>query len=860
MKKSSVGKMVCIVFVFCAATAIVSPAQTLTTVYNFCPQPNCPDGADPAASLLLASDGNFYGTTVMGGASSGGTIFKMTPAGAITTLHSFAGPEGYHPYAPLVQGHDGNFYGTANSGGAHSIGSVFKITPSGTFTALHFFNYTYGEGGYPGPLVAGSDGYFYGVTSNGGDDNLGTVFQISADGSTFNTLYYFASSVGKNPSGALLQGNDGNFYGVSPLGGSNGYGTVFRITPSGVASVIYTFCPQGDCTAGGSPNGALLQTSDGNFYGGAGGGTYDGGVIFKVTPGGALTTLHSFNRTDGLNPNGTLVLGSDGNFYGTTVQGGAHGDGTVFQMSPAGALISLHSFAGTDGVNPNGGLIQVNGKFYGTTYTGGANNYGTVYSLTVPPPSLTAVTSSPNPSTFGELVTITATVGPPGPPVPTGTVSFTSNGTAISGCTAVPLSSSRTAVCTTSTLALGTDAIVATYSGDSNYLPGSGTLSQIVNPVPSPVQFAALTPCRVVDTRNPNGPFGGPPIGGHSSRSFPLAQSGNPCGIPATAVAYSLNVTVVPGPSLGYLTIWPAGEGQPVVSTMNSLDGRVKANAAIIPAGTSSGSVSVYVTDTTNVILDIDGYFTPSTGSTLQFYPLTPCRVVDTRHANGDLGGPYLTHGQQRSFPVLESTCGISNSAQAYSFNFTAIPRTRSLGFLSVWPEGQPQPLVSTLNDTKGTIVANAAIVPAGTSGGITVYPTDDTDLAIDVNGYFAPAGTGGLSLYVLTPCRVLDTRHEGGAFTGKLVIDVLNSVCAPPSSAQAYVFNATVVPQGSLGYLALWPDGQPQPVVSTLNAPDGSITSNMAIVPASTQGKIDAFAASGITQLLMDISSYFAP
>ena len=123
------------------------------------------------------------------------------------------------------------------------------------------------------------------------------------------------------------------------------------------------------------------------------------------------------------------------------------------------------------------------------------------------------------------------------------------------------------------------------------------------------------------------------------------------------------------------------------------------------------------------------------------------------------LGGPYLTHGQQRNFPVLESTCGIPNSAQAYSFNFTAIPRTRSLGFLTVWPEGQTQPLVSTLNDPKGTIVANAAIVPAGTGGGITVFATDDTDLAIDVNGYFAPAGTGGLSLYVLTPCRVLDTR-----------------------------------------------------------------------------------------------------
>ena len=855
MKKSSAWKMVCIVFVFCAATAIVSPAQTLTTVYNFCPQLNCPDGADPAASLIQASDGNFYGTTVMGGASSGGTIFKMTPAGAITTLHSFAGPEGYHPYAPLVQGHDGNFYGTANSGGAHDIGSVFKITPSGTFTALHFFNYTYGEGGYPGPLVAGSDGYFYGVTSNGGGDNLGTVFQISADGSTFNTLYYFASSVGKHPSGALLQGRDGNFYGVSPLGGSNGYGTVFRITPSGVASVIYTFCPQGDCTAGGSPNGALLQTSDGNFYGGAGGGTYDGGVIFKVTPGGALTTLHSFNRTDGLNPAGTLVQGSDGNFYGTTVQGGAHGDGTVFQMTPGGALISLHSFAGTDGVNPNGGLIQVNGKFYGTTYTGGANNYGTVYSLTVPPPSTTAVTSSPNPSTVGELVTITATVGPAGPPTPTGTVSFTSNGTAISGCTAVLLSSSRTAVCTTSTLAVGTDAIVATYSGDSNYTGSSGTLSQLVNPIPSPLQFVAVTPCRLIDTRQTGGP-----IQGGTSRDFPIPQEGG-CNVPTSAAAYSLNVSVVPQGSLGYLTIWPTGEGRPVVATLNSIDGRIKADAAIVPAGTN-GAVSVYVTQTANVILDINGYFAAASGSTLAFYPLPPCRIADTRTSSypPGLGPPFLSGLHERQFPILNATsCNIPASAEAYSLNFSVVPHG-GLGYMTVWPTGQSRPLVSTLNDIPGTIIANAAIVPAGTTGQISVYPSNDTDLIIDINGYFAPPGTGGLSLYAVAPCRVIDTRQLGPPFSGTLTppVNVTGSFCGPPATAQAYVFNATVVPTGALGYLTLWPDGQTKPLVSTLNALDGSITNNMAIVP-STNGKVDAF-ASGITQLILDISSYFAP
>ena len=251
-------------------------------------------------------------------------------------------------------------------------------------------------------------------------------------------------------------------------------------------------------------------------------------------------------------------------------------------------------------------------------------------------------------------MTITATVGPAGPPAPTGTVSFTSNGVAISGCTAVTLGSSRTAVCTTSTLAVGTDAVVATYSGDANYSGSNGSLTQIVNPVPQALQFVTLPPCRVVDTRGANGTFGGPPMPANHPRSFPLAEADNPCGIPSNAVAYSLNVTVVPNGRLCYLTIWPTGEGQPTVSTLNSPDGRTKANAVIVPAGIPNGSVSVYVTSTTNVLLDINGYFIPNSGSTLAFYPVNPCRVIDTRGADGDLGGPYLQGHQERDFPVRE--------------------------------------------------------------------------------------------------------------------------------------------------------------------------------------------------------------
>jgi hypothetical protein len=157
--------------------------------------------------------------------------------------------------------------------------------------------------------------------------------------------------------------------------------------------------------------------------------------------------------------------------------------------------------------------------------------------------------------------------------------------------------------------------------------------------------------------------------------------------------------------------------------------------------------------------------------------------------------------------------------------------------------------------------VANAAIVPAGTDGGVAAYPNNTTDLVIDINGYFAAPGTGGLSLYPVAPCRVLDTRGPDGngpQFMGEKTVNVTGSPCAPPSSAQAYVFNATVVPPSRLGFLTLWPDGQDRPTASTLNALDGAITSNMAIVPSSN-GSIDAY-ANNLTQLILDISSYFAP
>ena len=194
----------------------------------------------------------------------------------------------------------------------------------------------------------------------------------------------------------------------------------------------------------------------------------------------------------------------------------------------------------------------------------------------------------------------------------------------------------------------------------------------------SPLQFVPVVPpCRVVDTRGTDGQFGGPAIPGNTSRDFAIPQGA--CNIPGTAAAYAFNVTVaVPNGALHYLTIWPTGQTQPNISTLNSLDGRTKANAAVVPAGTG-GAVSVYVTDTSNVILDINGYFVPASNSTWAFFPLTPCRIADTRRPGGTFGGPYLSGGQQRIFPIPQSSCQIPNAATAYSLNFTALPAPATL-------------------------------------------------------------------------------------------------------------------------------------------------------------------------------------
>jgi len=372
-------------------------------------------------------------------------------------------------------------------------------------------------------------------------------------------------------------------------------------------------------------------------------------------------------------------------------------------------------------------------------------------------------------------------------------------------------------------------------------------------------QFVPTAPCRVIDTRTGLGGIIGP-LRGPGTTGLPLAGNGT-CGqsIPANVAAYSLNVTVIPQQALPYLQIWPAGALMPGVSIVNSPDGRTRANALIVAGGNGGWLNYSIPSSTTDLVVDINGYFLPASPFALAFYPVTPCRVFDTRGADGPLGGPYIQGEVGRNFPIPDSNCNIPREAQAYSMNLTAVPyHGEPLGYLTVWATGSQQPDVSTLNNPTATIVANGAIVPAGGGGNISVYASNDTHLVGDINGYFASVQPGGLSFYTSQPCRALDTRGASGAFTGEATFNIADSPCAPPSTAQAYALNATAVPNGALNYLTLWPDGEGRPTVSTLNAVDGQITSNMAIVGTSN-GSIDAY-ASGLTNLILDLYVYFAP
>jgi uncharacterized repeat protein (TIGR03803 family) len=309
-----------------------------------------------------------------------------TSAQVFTNLANFNGTNGHAP-GSVVQGRDGNLWGPTTDGGVDNVGTVFTMTPDGMLTTVHNFDGIHGRG--PSGLVLNTVGNFYGDTGGGGRHGYGLVFRLKPGGG-FTVLHAFAGDDGRSPSDTLTQGADGKYYGTTYYGGTStacfvGCGTVFKISPSGTLTVLHNF----DNVHGSYPQAGLVQGKDGKFYGATTvGGTNNLGVIFSISPTGAFTVLHNLSTPDGTGPLDSLIQAKDGNFYGTAYGGGTHstcvnGCGTVFKITRTGTFTKLFDFDGTHGANPAGDLVQgTDGNLYGTTSRGGSIGHGTVFQIT----------------------------------------------------------------------------------------------------------------------------------------------------------------------------------------------------------------------------------------------------------------------------------------------------------------------------------------------------------------------------------------------------------------------------------------------------------------------------------------------
>jgi uncharacterized repeat protein (TIGR03803 family) len=376
--------------------AVCAQAQTVTYLTRF----DGNNGWEPFGPVVQATDGNFYGTTAFGG-NGNGNVYRMTPSGRVTSIYSFCSQancaDGQTPITTPILGSDGNLYGVTWTGGIAGVGGgvLYKMTLNGRITILHVFCSDSGctDGVNPSAVIQASDGNFYG-TASGGMNGVGIIFKISPSG-TYNVLYPFCSQANCIDGGYVgvppIQGRDGNFYGVTDGGGTEGGGVFYELTSAGTYQVLHNFCLTGSCPEGSIPN-TIVQDAKGNFFGTTlSGGSFIAGTAFEITPTGTYKVLHNFSAS-GIGEAQALTLGSDGNLYGMTGGGfpfeGGDGLGSIFEISPAGKFTSLYTFCGcgdpTSGYNPEGTLSQgTDGNFYGTTIFGGTSgeNFGTVFKL-----------------------------------------------------------------------------------------------------------------------------------------------------------------------------------------------------------------------------------------------------------------------------------------------------------------------------------------------------------------------------------------------------------------------------------------------------------------------------------------------
>ncbi len=401
-----------------AAALCHTPAQaatgvTFTSLYSFGANDNS-TGKFPTDGLTLSTDGNFYGVTRSGGANLTGTVYQLTPSGAVNLVYTFTATDsngfnndGAIPSGPLAMGASGNLYGVCQSGGPSGTGTIFEISSTGVFSVLYTFPNVSGGITPSGSLVVGSDGSLYGTASSGGAGGNGLVYQLIPSTGVYTVLHSFAAQNSSNdntdgisPNG-LAAAPGGNLYGTTFNGGANGNGTIFDISTSGDFETLYTFSAvtkvNGNTSNGDgkNPNGSVAFDVSGDLFGTAQtGGANNTGTVYELSASGQFTSLYSFSsvssleNSNGAGPYSGLTAANDGNFYGTTEYGGSNGKGVVYKITPAGIETTLHSFNGdagngnSDGSNPNSTLtIGNDGDLYGTANKGGSSDHGSLFKI-----------------------------------------------------------------------------------------------------------------------------------------------------------------------------------------------------------------------------------------------------------------------------------------------------------------------------------------------------------------------------------------------------------------------------------------------------------------------------------------------
>jgi uncharacterized repeat protein (TIGR03803 family) len=805
----------------------ITPSGILTTLHSF----SVTDGAHPRAGLIEAPDGNLYGVSPEGGANGAGTIFRLARDGTLTTLHSFTGADGGYPYGALILGRDGLLYGVADSGGSNDRGTVFRISISGVFAILHDFSSTEGSSPF-GALVQGSDGDFYGTTVSGGSNaSLGTVFKVTAGGA-LTTLHRFslARVDGSSPSGVLVPGTDGSWYGTTEFGGPNGWGTLFNVASSGELTTLYSFAGYPDNTLVGSqPSGALVVEDDGTLYGTTqygGESAFGGGTIFKLAPGGTLENLYSFSGPDGKYPVAGLTKASDGNYYGTTTwTSGANQDGTLFRMTPAGVVTTLHAFNGTDGSRP-GALIQASdGNLYGTTYGGGAYGLGTVFRIT---PS-------------GTLTTLYSFHFPGANPV--GLVQARDGD--LYGVTKAGDSWNRGTVFRITTA--GALTTLHLFTGDEDGWPLAGVIQGRDD------AFYGVTP------------GGGPGMGG---TIFRITSSGTLTtlhaftGIDGSTPEQMLRLGEdgsIYGTTKGG---GPRGGGVIFKLTLPSATAQVSGGGTIC-----EGASAVISADLTGVapwsLVWSDGMTQTGIMTSPAQRLVAPSAttlytavVSDTNGPGASSGGALVTVNALTPHVTAPATVGAGSPNRPASIS--AIP-----GAAYSW------------TITNGVITAgqgtNQIVFTAGAAG-------TPVTLNVEVTYATCPAGHGSAvvavapggqatQFYTLSPCRLVDTRAASGPLGGPSLVPgpdrsfPVAGVCGIPTGASSISVNVTAVQPSAAGELAFYAgDGAPTGT-SAISFSAGRTRANNAIVRLATDGsgtiKVTDRSA-GPVHVVVDVNGYF--